>query len=220
MAVCLHPIRFFYCGSLFCSRVKARYGGGFRCLKWNRCGTEMLASPESLPGQNGGKSPQLLAVPHPSQPGAAPALREGSCSAHCGGTPFPKPACPEVGRLLSLTCHPHVQTEPGRSPRFSWRILGEGLSQGNGRFACETFSSLAGGYTPASPTSQEASPARRLLVLPRCPPLWQQGSSSFCRGEISFGGGGRPGVSNSCCLMCFLRWLSSAKCIDASWASN
>lgn len=93
----------------------------------------------------------------------------------------------------------HKHSEGERSPFFSWWLLGQGLSWGNGKFAYETFSSLAGGYTPSSLTPQEVSPARWLLVLPRCPPLWQQGSSSFCKGEISFGGG-RTGVSNSHCL--------------------
>lgn len=125
--------------------------------------------------QDGGRSCWLPTVPHPSQPGAAPALREASRSARCGGHRSQEPPCPEAGRRplarpLSLTCHPHAQPQPGRSPRFSWRLLGEGLSRGNERFANETFSSLAGGYTPASPTSQEASPARWLLVLLSCPP--------------------------------------------------
>lgn len=116
---CFHPVLFFYCGSLLCLRVMARYGEGFKCLKWTIGERQVLASSECLPSQNGGRSPWLLFASCPKQLEAAPALREGSHSAHCKGHCSQEPPCPRAGRhppawLLSLTYHPHARTQWGR----------------------------------------------------------------------------------------------------------
>lgn len=105
---------------IFCSRVKATYGEGFRCPKWTLGGTKV--SHWSLVSHC--PSPKLVRSCFCRE--RREPLR--GCAGHCPQGP----PCPEAGRhplaqLLSLRCHPRLQTHL-RSLHFSWWYLSLGLS--------------------------------------------------------------------------------------------